>query len=181
MDYRVLILKPHIVNEVNPDSVLWKAQIDCPKDYESVEVIQLNELIEKNNRRIILEWEKLIDSVGLKFDLKFDHKYCREYSVIDINHFPFCVQLFCCDISVANYSVEVHEAEILNFLTLLNLKKNGSINPVALLHRLSEAREKTIHLKLPIISGLFFILEKLIDHCIDYEVDIDYGVVERSV
>ena len=181
MDYRVLILKPHIVSEAIPDSVLWKAQVDCPKDYESIEVIQLNEFIEKNNRRIILEWEKLIDSVGLKFDLKFDHRYCREYSVIDINHFPFCVQLFCCDISVANYSVEVHEAEILNFLTLLNLKKNGSINPVALLYRLSEAKEKTIFIKQPIISGLFFILEKLIDHCIDYEVDIDYGIEERSV
>ena len=115
------------------------------------------------------------------YHLKFNHKYCREYSVIDINHYPYNVQLFCCDISVANYSVEVHEDEILNFLTLLNLKKHGSINPVALLYRLSEAREKTVFMKQPIISGLFFILEKLIDHCIDYEVDIDYGIEERSV
>lgn len=181
MDYRVLVLRPHLISEANPDSVLWKAQVDCPKDYESIEVVQLNEFIEKNNRRFVLDWEKLIDSVGLKFDLKFDHKYCREYSVIDINHYPFCVQLFCCDISVANYAIEVHQDEILNFLTLLNLNKNGSINPVALLYRLSEAREKTIFIKQPIISGLFFILEKLIDHCIDYEVDIDYGIEERSV
>lgn len=181
MDYRVLILKPHVTEKTNPDFVLWKAQVDCPKNYESIESVQFNDFIDKNNRRTILEWEKLIDSVGLKFDLKFDHKYCREYSVIDINHYPFCVQLFCCDIAVASYSIEVHEAEILNFLALLNLKKNGSINPVALLYRLSEAREKTTLIKQPIISGLFFILEKLIDHCIDYEADIDYGIEERSV
>jgi len=181
MDYRVLILKPHIVSEANPDTVLWKAQVENPKQNQSIEIVQLDDLIEENNRRTILAWEKLIEFVGLKYDLKFDHKYCREYSVIDINHYPYSVQLFCCDISVANYSVEVHEAEILNFLTLLNLKKHGSINPVALLYRLSEAKEKAVFIKQPIISGLFFILEKLIDHCIDYEVDIDYGIEERSV
>lgn len=181
MDYRVLVLRPHIVTTTKPESVLWKAQIDCPKEYESVESIQLDDYIEKNNRRTVSDWENLINSVGLKFDLKFEHEYCREYSVIDLNHYPFCVQLFCCDISVANYAVEVHEAEILNFISLLNLKKNGSINPVALLYRLCEAKEKTIFNKQPIITGLFFILEKLIDHCIDYEVDIDYGIEERSV
>lgn len=182
MEYRVLVLRPHIVSEVNPDSVLWKGQISCPSSYESIARNLLDEELNTNNRRSINQWERLVADVGLKYDLNYDHKYCREYSLFDLDLFKFALQLFCCDISVANYSLEVHEEEILNFISLLELKNSGQINPVALVNRLENAKEKMIlsGIKNPIITGLFFVLEKLVNHCIDYESDITYDIERRK-
>jgi hypothetical protein len=182
MEYRVLVLRPLIVEEANPDNVLWKGQVSCPKSYESVATVQLNEALENNNRRSLSQWETLVTNIGLKYDLKYDHKYCREYYLLDLDLFKFNLQLFCCDISMANYALEVHEQEILNFLSLLDLKNSGHINPVALINRLENAREKMFlsSIKNPIITGLFFILEKLVLHCIDYESDISYDIERRK-
>lgn len=182
MEYRVLVLKPHIIKEVDPDNVLWKGQVFCPKSHESIAVSMLDEALETNNRRSLNQWEQLVTYVGLKYDLKYDHKYCREYSLFDLDLFKFALQLFCCDISVANYSVEVHEDEILNFLSLLELKNSGYVNPVSLTNKVENAKQKMIYSgnKNPIITGLFFVLEKLISHCIDYESDILYNIERRK-
>lgn len=182
MEYRVLVLKPRIINEVNPDSVLWKGQVSCPSTHESIALSMLDEELSNNNRRSLTQWEKLVTDIGLKYDLNYDHKYCREYSLFDLDLFKFALQLFCCDISVANYSVEVHEQEILNFLSLLDLKNSGHINPVALVNRLENAKERMIlsGIKNPIITGLFFVVEKLVNHCIDYESDILYDIERRK-
>lgn len=182
MEYTVLVLKPHILNQVNPDDVLWKGQVSCPSSYESISRHLLDEEIINNNRRSLKQWEKLVTDVGLKYDLYYDHKYSREYSLFDLDLFKFALQLFCCDISVANYSVEVHEQEILNFLSLLDLKNSGHINPVALVNRLENAKERMIlsGVKNPIITGLFFVVEKLIDQCINYESDILYDIERRK-
>ena len=94
MEYRVLVLRPLIVEEANPDNVLWKGQVSCPKSYESVATVQLNEALENNNRRSLSQWENLVTSIGLKYDLKYDHKYCREYYLLDLDLFKFNLQRF---------------------------------------------------------------------------------------
>ena len=80
------------------------------------------------------------------------------------------------------YSVEVHEEEILNFLSILRLHKEGLINPVSLQNRLTIANEDIMfnNIKNPVIKGLFYVLEKLISHCVDYESDISYKIEHRK-
>ena len=187
---KVLVLEPDIKEVVNPDYVLWKAQVDPPPNYNSVPLTMLKDNIEVNNRRTLQSWEQLLTDNGYKFDLNYDHKYCREYIIFDTDLITYPLQLFACDISKNSYKVEIGSKLILSFLMLLNLKKEGTANPVAihnLIHTYYDYYENPIpnsKVKLdqemyPQVKKVFSVIEKLVDQCIDYECDIKYYIEEK--
>ena len=66
-------------------------------------------------------------------------------------------------------------------LYLLDLKKQGTIFPAALLRKINEAKQslEPSSSSNKVFYGFFRNLESLIDHCQQYEVDIMYSVVEK--
>lgn len=187
---KVLILEPDIKEVANPDFVLWKAQVDPPSDYNSVPLTMLKDNIEVSNRRTLQSWEQLLTDNGYKYDLNYDHKYCREYIIFDTDLITYPLQLFACDISKNSYKVEISSALILPILAFLHLKKQGSVNPVVIHNLINHYyeyyenpkpnSEKVIDDDLyPTIKKILFVIEKLVDQCIDYECDVKYYIDEK--
>jgi hypothetical protein len=187
---KVLVLEPDIKEVANPDYVLWKAQVDPPPNYNSVPLTMLKDNIEVNNRRTLQSWEQLLTDNGYKFDLNYDHKYCREYIIFDTDLITYPLQLFACDISKNSYKVEIGSAMILPILIFLNLNKEGSVNPVVIHNIINhyydyfEKPNPNSKLDLdkdlyPKIKKILSIIEKLIDQCIDYECDVKYYIEEK--
>ena len=89
-------------------------------------------------------------------------------------------QIFACDISVADYKVQVAAGYILPTLYTLNLQKEGSIFPSALQKRIDEAKDSLTDNKLN--QDMFIVLksiERLVDECQLYEVDIKYQIINN--
>jgi hypothetical protein len=187
---KVLILEPDIKEVANPDFVLWKAQVDPPSDYNSVPLTMLKDNIEVSNRRTLQSWEQLLTDNGYKYDLNYDHKYCREYIIFDTDLITYPLQLLACDISKNSYKVEISSALILPILAFLHLKKEGSVNPVVIHNLINHYYEYYENPKLkyekevdddlyPTIKKILFVIEKLVDQCIDYECDVKYYIDEK--
>jgi hypothetical protein len=182
MSYRVLKFSPKY-SDSNAETILWKAQLNRPDDYQSVNTAMLEDNIAVNNRRKHSEWEKLLIENGFKFELNFNHEFAKEYIVFDVNFASYSFELFACDIHVANYDVECTEDHIMTLLFLLDLKKNGTINPYTLMNKINIADSRLVLDALPnstsnVMSRLLKKLEKLVDHCTDYETDILFAVNE---
>lgn len=176
MSYKVLVFEPK--KSVKSDNiVLWKAQMFPPSEYQSVGVTLLNDNIEVNNRRTDTEWEKLLTDNGFKYELNYDHEYCKEFIIFDTSCVAFSFQIFACDVDVANYNVLVSSEFILPTLYVLNLSKDGHIFPQALIKRIHDAREKLPSNQVnDNILRILKSLEKLCEECQLYEVDIAYKI-----
>ena len=83
MSYKVLIFKPNDSEKSN--LVLWKAQINPPKNYNSIATVLISDNIAVNNRRTEEEWEKLLTENGFKFELNYDSQYAKQYIIFDVN------------------------------------------------------------------------------------------------
>ena len=91
MSYKVLTFEPKKVEkQTNP--ILWKAQMFPPSEYQSVGVTLLNDNIEVNNRRTEDEWESLLTDNGFKYELNYDHEYCKEFIIFDTSCVAFSFQ-----------------------------------------------------------------------------------------
>ena len=139
MSYKVLVFEPKLPDKCN-NPILWKAQMFPPEEYQSVGVTLLNDNIEVNNRRTCEEWETLLTENGFKYEINYDHEHCKEFIIFDTECVAFSFQIFACDISVADYKVQVASGYILPTLYTLNLQKEGSIFPSALQKRIDEAK-----------------------------------------
>jgi hypothetical protein len=174
MSYKVLTFEPKKVEkQTNP--ILWKAQMFPPSEYESVGVTLLNDNIEVNNRRTEEEWENLLTDNGFKYELNYDHEYCKEFIIFDTSCVAFSFQIFGCDINVGSYNVQIASDYILPTLYILNLEKEGNIFPQALMKRIEDANSclpdnKANEDMLRILKSI----GKLADECQLYEVDIHY-------
>ena len=182
MSYRVLKFSPKYSNS-DSETILWRAQLNRPNDYQSVNTTMLEDNISVNNRRKLAEWEKLLIENGFKFELNFNHDFAKEYIIFDVNFVTYSFELFACDVHVANYDVECTEEHIMALLFLLDLKKNGTINPHTLIKKINIASSRLVLDALPnstsnVMNRLLKKLEKLVDHCIDYETDILFEVAE---
>lgn len=180
MSCKVLFFEPKKTEKLST-TILWKAQMFPPTGHQSVGVTLLSDNIEINNRRTELEWENLLTDNGFKYEINYDHNYCKEYIIFDTTCVSFSFQIFACDVDVANYQFELAEENILPLLYILDLKKEGSIFPAALLRKINEAKSQ---LDEKSENNRFFLrffrnLESLIDHCQQYEVDIKYCVIEK--
>lgn len=183
VSYKVLILQPQKSSNLNPDNILWKGQVIPPDNYSSVNLVMLQDNIEHNNRRTSKSWENLLTENGFKYEVSYDHESTKEFLIYDTSLIAYPFQIFACDISVSKLAVEVSEVMILPILSVLNLQKQGTVNPVKIYNRIQDCREYYNHTyedkTKKQIDIIFKILEKLCDECISYECDIEYYIEER--
>jgi hypothetical protein len=185
MQYKYLIFKPAIPSDYcAKENMLWKAEVIVPANYQSVASTMLEDNIQVNNRRRLEDWEKLLDENGFKYDKNFEHDFCKGYVIFDVKFTSYELHLFACDINAADYKVEVAHELIHPLLFVLDLKKEGIIFPYSLLKKIETAREKLLLIDHDnntvnrIVLNLLNVLEKLVDHCQSYEVDIFYGIMD---
>lgn len=184
MSYNVLTFEPDIRFHPKPENILWKGQVIPPSNYNSIMLVLLQDLIELNNRRTIKEWEFILHNNQFKYELNYDHEYCREYIIEDKPLVAYSFQIFRCDLQDGSNKLEIPKNYILPILFTLNIEKDNSYNPVALKKRISSALE-LISLSDPnpdnlIVIGQLRILDKLTDICIDYEVDVKCTMEVRA-
>jgi hypothetical protein len=79
--------------------------------------------------------------------------------------------------------VEVCEDFIHPILFILDLKKEGVIFPASLRNKINSAKEKLtftddINFVNKNVLNQLHVLDKLVDHCQDYEVDICYSILD---
>jgi hypothetical protein len=182
MSYKVLVFEPKKDNDPS-GLVLWKAQMFPPTDYQSVGVTLLNDNIEVNNRRTSDEWEILLTENGFKYELNYDHEFCKEFIIFDTSCVAFSFQIFACDITSADYKVLVTGEDIIHLLFTLSLQKSGTIFPASLQKRINDASELLTLPTAPLTNmkmlSLLKVLQRLVDHCQSYEVDIKYYMEDR--
>ena len=184
MGYTLLVFEPDIKQHPNAENVLWKGQVIPPSNYSSIMLILLQDILELNNRRTMQEWERILRENSFKYELNYDHEFCREYIIEDKPLVAYSFQLFMCDLQDGTNKLEVTDEYILPILFSLNIAKNKSYNPVALKKRIETALElisisdpKPMNL---IMIGQLNLLDKLADICIDYEVDVKCTIEVRA-
>jgi hypothetical protein len=182
MGYNYLLFKPYIRTDITPDTILWKAEIYSPANYQSVNLVMLSDNIAVNNRRPIKYWEQLLTDNGFKFHLNFENEYSREYVIFDTELVTFTIHFYACDVSVGNNNVEIDEDLSLSLLYILDLNKSGKISPHNLINKINNAEELLVsnthaeYLNKTVVNVLM-VLERLANHCISYECDISYGIL----
>ncbi len=185
MSYRVLVFSPDIKSHPKPENVLWKGQVIPPPNYSSIMLVLLQDIIALNDRRTIKEWDDILINNNYNFTFNYDHEYCREYIIHDKSLVSYSFQLFLCDLQEGTNSLEISDKYILPLLFALNMsQKEGSFNPVAFKKRIDLGLEY-ISVSSPtsdnlVVIGQLNLLNKLIDVCIDYEVDIKCTIEVRA-
>lgn len=182
MSYRYLIFKPNVSDTNVSKNTLWKAEVIVPANYKTIASTLLEDNIAINNRRKLEDWERLLEENGFKYERNFDHDFCKGFVIFDVKFTSYELHLFACDINSADYKVEVGQDFIHPLLFVLDLKKEGKIFPFLLHKKIQSARERLTpcfdeaNLSNKMVMNLLNVLEKLADHCQDYEVDIFYEV-----
>jgi hypothetical protein len=180
MSYKVLTFEPR-KDDKQHNPILWKAQMFPPEGYVSIGTTLLQDNIEVNNRRTCEEWEKLLTENGFKFEFNYDHEFCKEYIIFDSYLVSFSFQIFSCDLAASNYKVEVADKFIIPVLYCLDLQKEGSIFPQAIINRIKRFREG-FDGNIETNKSLSFILsniEKIAEACQLYEVDLLYSIEDK--
>lgn len=182
MSYKVLVFEPKKADTPS-ETILWKAQMFPPTDYQSVGTTLLNDNIEVNNRRTCDEWERLLTENGFKFEINYDHEYCKEYIIFDTECVAFSFQIFALDISTCDYNVLIASDDIVPLLYALNLQKSGTIFPASLEKRILSATDLLTLPSAPLTNmkmlSVLKTLQRLVEHCQLYEVDIKYYIEDR--
>lgn len=181
MSYRVLVFEPSKSNS-NSDVILWKAQITPPPNYISISTVLISDNIEVNNRRPVEEWEKLLRESGFKYELNYNHDLCKEYIIFDTDCVVLSFQIFACGLT-QTVKAEVANDHILSVLEVLNLKKQGTIFPQALMNRIENARNllKIADSKYNyIISNILSLIYKVAEECQIHEIDTKYHIVDMD-
>jgi len=184
MSYTLFVFEPDIKHHPSPENVLWKGQVIPPPNYSSIMLILLQDILELNNRKTMQEWENTLRENSFKYELNYDHEFCREYIIEDKPLVAYSFQLFMCDLQDGLNRLEVTDRYILPILFSLNIAKDNSYNPVALKKKIETAMElisisdaKPMNL---IMIGQLNLLDKLADICIDYEVDVKCTIEVRA-
>lgn len=184
MSYTLLVFEPDIKSHPKPEDVLWKGQVIPPAIYSSIMIVLLQDILELNNRKTMKEWENTLRENSFKYELNYDHEFCREYIIEDKPLVAYSFQLFMCDLQDGTNRLEITSDFILPILYSLNIAKNNSYNPVALkkkiettmeLISISDAKPMNV-----IMIGQLNLLDKLADICIDYEVDVKCTIEVRA-
>lgn len=181
MDYKVLVFEPS-KKSISSDVILWKAQITPPPNYVSISTVLISDNIEVNNRRTVDEWEKLLEESGFKYELNYNHDLCKEYIIFDTECVAFSFQIFACDLTHA-VKAEVASDHILSILNVLDLNKQGTIFPQALINRIENAKnhlKNTNNKNNHIISNVLSLISKVAQECQIYEIDTKYHIVDMD-
>lgn len=183
--YSILVFEPEILPTYDDKTILWKIQLDVPKNYNSIILNLISDNIYLNNRRLLKNWYDFFEDNNIKFKNTFESEYCQELKIYDENDLVFKLQLFACDIKASNYKVEIEHDLIIPILYILDIKKNGVINPILLQKKIDNAKlilsantdnnggvEKNI-------LKYFQQIIKLLDHCNFYEHDVKFFIQDR--
>ena len=182
MYYKTLVFEPLLQDKTKDKNILWKAQVSPPEGHSSITLILLKDLMELNNRRSLDEWYSILKDNSLNWTINYDHEHCKEIIIEEKNLIAYPLQIFACDIEVTNNKIEISSKYSLALLHVLNISKNGIINPVALSRKVISALE-LIAVQIPdannlVMMGILKSLDKLTELCISYEVDIKYDLIE---
>jgi hypothetical protein len=183
MYYKTLVFEPLLQDKTQSKNILWKAQVSPPEGHSSIILILLKDLIELNNRRSLDEWYSILKDNSLNWTLNYDHENCKEFIIEEKNLIAYPLQIFACDIGVTNNKIEISSKYSLTLLHILNVSKNGIINPVALSRKILNALE-LLAVQIPdannlVMMGILRSLDKLAELCISYEVDVKYDLIEN--
>ena len=109
--------------------------------------------------------------------INFESEYCLEYIIYEKEAVNYSIQLFACDVRASTNKLEFSEDVIMPLLFILDLQKEGKINPVALRNRISLAHDRIVPDSINLlISSNLKALERLCDLCIDYETDLSFAI-----
>ena len=179
-----LIFEPDIKTIDDENDVLWSAQLNVNKNYKSIISTIILDNISHSNRRLLSDWIRLLNENDFMYSVISKSKYCHEYKILDVEK-DLKFLLFACDVNAANYNLEIDFDDILPILSILDLNKNGSLHPLILKNKIKNAEfilsvnEDLNENKSEVILKYLKKLEKLIDHCINYECDVKFYITKN--
>lgn len=182
-NYNVLIFEPKVAENYKQEEMLWRASL-FTQSYSSIQTILLNDIIEYDNRKRLKDWIEIFENNGIDYFLNFESEYSLQYVITEKNFSSYSFDLYACDVRAAYNKIEISNDYILLILSVLSISKNQSYNPILLQKKIANALE-IISFSEPSASNLVIIshlhtLDRLVDVCIDYEVDVKCTIEVRA-
>ena len=82
-DYALLIFEPDIRGTFDHTTALWKGQIDSKKNYNSINLVLINDNIEINNRRPLSSWLKFLSDNSVKYEYIYNSEFAVSLRILD--------------------------------------------------------------------------------------------------
>ena len=180
MSYRVLKFEPDIKSKTPKEHILWVGQLDNMQVEINSKIKELKEICTFDNRFTLNQWKAYFDTVPYKCVVNYEHDFVMEYLFESDDFIVACIQLFACDIETSYYSLEVPQDEILSLLSLLKLKKSGTVFPTILLQNIEINSEVLDEEKKENRNALAQLrqLKEIALHCQTYEVNVKWDIKE---
>ena len=183
MGYRVLKFEPDIKSTTPIENILWIGQFEHMQVENNPKLKNLKELCSPDNRFTLYQWKQYFEDIPYKVITNFEHDFVMEFLFENDDFIVACVQLFACDVESSYYKLEVPQDDILSILSALALPKTASMFPAKLLTKIDEALEKlelTDNKKNIGIIKQIELLKSIAEHCLTYEVDVKWDIVDMS-
>ncbi len=180
MSYRVLKFEPDIKIPTPKENILWVGQLENMQVEINSKIKELKEICTFDNRFTLNQWKAYFDTVPYKCVVNYEHDFVMEYLFESDDFIVACIQLFACDIETSYYSLEVPQDEILSLLSLLKLKKSGTVFPTILLENIQINQEVMDEEKKENRNALAQLrqLKEIALHCQTYEVNVKWDIKE---
>jgi len=180
MSYRVLKFEPDIKIPTPKENILWVGQLENMQVEINSKIKELKEICTFDNRFTLNQWQAYFDTVPYKCVVNYEHDFVMEYLFESEDFIVACIQLFACDIETSYYSLEVAQDEILSLLSLLKLKKSGTVFPTILLENIEINQEVIDEEKKENRNALAHLrqLKEIALHCQTYEVNVKWDIKE---
>ena len=180
MGYRVLKFEPDIKSTTPIENILWIGQFEHMQVENNPKLKNLKELCSPDNRFTLYQWKQYFEDIPYKVITNFEHDFVMEFLFESDDFIVACVQLFACDVETSYYSLEIPQDEILATLSMLKLKKSGSVFPTILLENININQEILDSEKPENRNALaqLRILKEIALHCQTYEVNVKWDVKE---
>ena len=180
MSYRVLKFEPDIKLKTPKEHILWAGQLEDMQVEINQKVKELKELCTFENRFTLNQWQAYFDNVPYKCVVNYEHDFVMEYLFESDDFIVACIQLFACDIETSYYSLEVPQDEIISLLSLLKLKRSGTVFPTILLQNIEINQEVLDEEKKENRNALAQLrqLKEIALHCQTYEVNVKWDIKE---
>ena len=180
MSYRVLKFEPDIKLPTPKENILWVGQLENMQVEINSKIKELKEICNYDNRFTLYQWQSYFDAVPYKCITNYEHDFVMEFLFESEDFIVACVQLFACDIETSYYSLEVPQDEILSLLSLLKLKKSGTVFPTILLENIDINPDVMDEEKKENRNALAQLrqLKEIALHCQTYEVNVKWDIKE---
>jgi len=180
MSYRVLKFEPDIKSKTPKEHILWIGQLENMQVEINSKIKELKEICNYDNRFTLNQWKAYFDTVPYKCISNYEHEFVMEFLFETEDFIVACIQLFACDVETSYYSLEVPQDEILSLLSVLKLKKSGTIFPTILLENIQINQELINEEKKENRNALAQLrqIKDIALHCQAYEVNVKWDIKE---